>query len=119
MQTFFHVHITGSILSSENEKPWLFVEIIRDELLPCYSVEKWSTRWWQLKHFSCSSRTLGKMNPIWTNTFQNGLKPPTSGYLLYIRDELLPSYIVEILISHEIRMPVIINQDSMECHKGF
>ena len=59
------------------------------------------------------------MNPIWTNIFQNGLKPPTSDYLLYIRDELLPSYIVEILISHEIRMPIIINQDSMECHKGF
>ena len=35
------------------------------------------TRWWQLKHFLCSPRTLGKWSNL-TNIFWNGLKPSTS-----------------------------------------
>ena len=37
------------------------------------------TGWWQLKHFLCSSRSLGKMNPFWRAYFSKGLvQPPTS-----------------------------------------
>ena len=45
---------------------------------------KWSwtnfkfARWWQLKYFLFSSRSLGKMNPFWRAYFSKGLKPPTS-----------------------------------------
>ena len=34
-------------------------------------------RWWQLKYFVCSPRTLGKISNL-TNIFSTGLKPPTS-----------------------------------------
>ena len=40
------------------------------------------------------------------------------GWLGYIRDEQLPSYIgiiYDYFISHEIRIPSSTNQDSMEC----
>ena len=41
------------------------------------------------KHFLCSPRTLGKMNPFWRAYFSNGLKPPTrscSGSMLAFRE---------------------------------
>ena len=40
------------------------------------------SRWWQLKYFLCSPRTLGKMNPFWRAYFSNGLvQPPTRNAL--------------------------------------
>ena len=40
------------------------------------------------------------------------------GWLGYIGDEILPSYI-GIIMNHEIRIPFLTIQDSMESHKGF
>jgi len=47
------------------------------------------TRWWQLKYFPFSPRTLGKMNPFWWAYFSSGLvQPPTRSFLgtRYLRD---------------------------------
>ena len=44
--------------------------------------------WWNFKHFLCSPRKLGKMNPIWLiflYIFQMGWKPPTSCFFGPIR----------------------------------
>ena len=41
------------------------------------------------------------------------------GYLLYIGDEILPSYCRDYFINHEIRIPFLTNQDSMESKAGF
>ena len=39
---------------------------------------RYKTRWWQLKDFLCSPRTLGKMNPVWRAYFSSWLvQPPT------------------------------------------
>ena len=38
------------------------------------SIQKTSTRWWLLKDFLCSPRTLGKMIPFWRAYFSDGLK---------------------------------------------
>ena len=44
---------------------------------------KYISRWWQLKYFECSSRTLGKMNPFWRTLISTGLvQPPTSDGIL-------------------------------------
>ena len=41
-----------------------------------------------------------------------------TGWLGYIGDEILPNY-MGILINHDIRIPSLNNQDSMECQQGF
>ena len=47
--------------------------------------EPTSTRWWQLKYFLCSPRTLGKMNPILTCAyFSDGLVKNHQPEYLYL-----------------------------------
>lgn len=47
------------------------------------------SRWWQLKYFLCSSRTLGKMDPNLTQNFPNGWVETTNYSCLFQKNSRL------------------------------
>ena len=53
-----------------------FLDLIDDKEWTVLGYQSMFSRWWQLKYFLCSPRTLGKISNL-TSIFSKGLKPPT------------------------------------------